>query len=119
MEAYRDQYAKLFNSGKKVVVLAMSVDPDTALASWAHDESFPVLFASDSGGEIGKKYGIFNDKYKLDTRVLYVIDPTGKVTYRAMPFQELAAKAYTELGDAVAKTDGAQASGSGSGSGSP
>ena len=116
MEAYRDQYAKLFNGGKKVVVLAMSVDPDTTLASWAHDESFPVLFASDSGGEIGKKYGIFSDKYKLDPRVLYVIDAKGKVTSRAMPFQELAAKAYTELGDAVAKTDGAQGSGSGSGS---
>jgi len=116
MEAYRDQYAKLFNGGKKVVVLAMSVDPDTALASWARDESFPVLFASDSGGDVGKKYGIYNDKYKLDTRVLFVIDSTGKVTYRAMPFQELAAKAYTELADAVAKTDGAQSAGSGSGS---
>lgn len=117
MEAYRDQYAKLFNGGKKVVVLAMSVDPDTTLAAWAHEESFPVLFASDSTGDIGKQYGIYNEKYKLDTRVLYVIDPTGKVTYRAMPFQELSSKAYTELGDAIAKVDGAQSSGAGSGAG--
>ena len=29
MEAYRDQYATLFNNGKKVVVLGISVDPDT------------------------------------------------------------------------------------------
>ena len=28
MEAYRDQYATLFNNGKKVVVLGISVDPD-------------------------------------------------------------------------------------------
>ncbi|HEY7877405.1 MAG TPA: redoxin domain-containing protein [Gemmatimonadaceae bacterium] len=106
MEAYRDQYAKLFNGGKKVVVVAMSADPDTALASWAHDESFPVLFASDPNGEIGKRYGVFNDKYKLDTRVLFVIDSAGKVTYRAFPFRELAGGAYTELGTAVAKATG-------------
>jgi alkyl hydroperoxide reductase subunit AhpC len=77
------------------------------------------LFASDSTGDIGKRYGIYNEKYKLDTRVLYVIDPAGKVTYRAMPFQELATKAYTELGDAIAKVDGAQSSGAGSGTGTP
>ena len=104
MEAYRDQYAKLFNNGKDVVVIALSVDPDTALASWARDASFPMLFASDSGGAIGKRYGIFNDKYKLDSRVVFVIGPDGKVTYRALPFRELAAPAYTELADAVAKT---------------
>jgi hypothetical protein len=32
-----------------------------------------------------------------------VIAPAGKVTYRAMPFRELAAGAYTELGDAVSR----------------
>jgi peroxiredoxin Q/BCP len=106
MEAYRDQYAKLFDNGKDVVVIAISVDPDTALASWAHDESFPVLFASDSGGAIGRKYGVFNTKAGLDTRVLYVIAPDGKVSYRAMPFRELVASAYTELAAAVAKASG-------------
>ena len=107
MEAYRDQYAKIFENGKDVVVIGMSVDPDTALASWARDESFPILFASDVGGAIGKQYGVFNDKYKLDSRVVFVIGPDGRVTYRAMPFRELVASAYTELGDAVAKTAGA------------
>lgn len=109
MEAYRDQYAKLFNGGKKVVVLAVSADADTAQASWARDEGFPMLFASDPHGEIGKRYGVFNDKYKLDTRVLFVIDSTGKVAYRAFPFRELAGSAYTELGSAVAKTAGLSA----------
>jgi len=104
MQAYRDQYAKLFAGGKNVVVLAMSVDPDTTLADWANEQSFPMLFASDSGGAIGRRYGIYNDKYKLDTRVVFVIDPQGKITYRAMPFQELVGSAYTELGDAVHKT---------------
>jgi peroxiredoxin Q/BCP len=106
MEAYRDQYAKLFNGGKDVVVIALSVDPDTALASWARDASFPMLFASDSDGAIGRAYGIWNPKYKLDSRVVYVIDPEGRVTYRAMPFRELTAGAYTELAAAVDKVTG-------------
>ena len=52
MEAYRDQYATLFNNGRDVVVIGISVDPDTALASWAADADFPMLFASDSGGVV-------------------------------------------------------------------
>jgi peroxiredoxin Q/BCP len=106
MEAYRDQYAKLFKNGNDVTVIAISVDPDTALASWAHDEGFPMLFVSDSGGAIGRKYGIFSEKAGLDTRVVYVIAPDGKVTYRAMPFRELVASAYDELSDAVARASG-------------
>ncbi len=106
MEAYRDQYAKLFGNGKDVTVIGISVDPDTALASWAHDEGFPMLFVSDSGGAIGRKYGIFSEKGSVDTRVLFVIAPDGKVSYRAMPFRELAAGAYTELGDAVSRASG-------------
>jgi len=37
MEAYRDQYATLFNNGNGVVVLGISADADTALQSWARD----------------------------------------------------------------------------------
>jgi peroxiredoxin Q/BCP len=106
MEAYRDQYAKLFNSGKDVAVIAVSVDPDTALASWAHDEGFPMLFVSDSGGAIGRKYGIFSEKAGLDTRVVFVIAPDGKVCKRAKPIREHAAGAYTELADAVSRASG-------------
>ena len=106
MEAYRDQYAKLFNGGKGVVVIATSVDSDTALASWAHDSSFPILFASDVGGAIGRAYGVYNPSLKLDTRVVFVIGPDGKIAYRASPFHELSADAYTELAAAVAKAGG-------------
>ena len=51
MEAYRDQYATLFNGGRNVVVLAVSADADTALASWARDLQTPILLASDPGGD--------------------------------------------------------------------
>jgi thioredoxin-dependent peroxiredoxin len=101
MEAYRDQYATLFNNGRKVVVLAVSVDPDTALASWARDASFPMLFGTDPGGVVGRRYGSYDAKNSLDDRSLYVIGPDGRIAYRAKPFRQMAANAYTELGKVV------------------
>jgi peroxiredoxin Q/BCP len=102
MEAYRDQYATLFNNGNGVVVLAISVDPDTALASWAHDARFPMTFVSDTAHAIGTAYGVYNETYKEDTRIVFVVAPDGKITYRA-PFNVMSAEAYSRLGDEVKK----------------
>jgi peroxiredoxin len=100
MEAYRDQYAKLFNSGRNVVVLAVSADADTALASWARDLQTPVLFGSDSGNVVGRRYGA----PRGSSRNLFVIDPTGRIAHRMTPFNELAQASYEELASAVKKT---------------
>ena len=102
MEAYRDQYAKLFNNGQNVVVIGVSVDPDTALASWARDLQTPILLASDVGQVVGKRYGSIRGG--LDSRNLFVIDPTGRIAHRMLPFNELSAAAYDELAEAVKKT---------------
>jgi peroxiredoxin len=102
MEAYRDQYAKLFNNGRHVVVVGISVDPDTMLASWARDLDTPVVFASDVGQTVGKLYG---SVYKtLDNRSVFVIDPAGRIVKRMQPFVELADTSYVELGAAVKQT---------------
>ena len=102
MEAYRDQYAKLFDNGRNVVVLAVSVDPDTALASWARDLQTPVLFGSDPDQTVGKLFGA--TRGKLDNRSVFVIDRTGKIVKRMMPFNELAAVSYEDLAAAVKET---------------
>ena len=102
MEAYRDQYAKLFNSGRNVVVIAVSVDADTALASWARDLQTPVLFGSDVGQVIGRRYGSIRGT--VDNRNLFVIDPAGRITKRMTPFNELAQTSYDELEAAVKQT---------------
>lgn len=109
MEAYRDQYATLFNAGKKVVVLAVSVDPDTALYSWAHDSSFPMLFGSDPGQVVGKMYGSISRN--LDNRSVFVVGPDGKIMLRMQPFNELAAQSYEKLGAAVAQLVGSKEGG--------
>ena len=102
MEAYRDQYAKLFNDGRNVVVIGVSVDPDTALASWARDLQTPIVFASDVGQKVGKLYGSIRGG--VDNRNLFVVDPTGRIAHRMLPFNELSAAAYDELAEAVKKT---------------
>ncbi len=102
MEAYRDQYATLFNNGNGVVVLGISTDADTTLASWARDAKFPMTFVSDTGGAIGKAYGVYKAEYKEDARIVFVIAPDGRIRYRA-PFNAMSADAYSRLGDEVKK----------------
>jgi peroxiredoxin Q/BCP len=101
MEAYRDQYATLFNNGRNVTVIGISVDPDTALASWARDEDFPVVFASDPGSRVGQAYAAYDVKNKVDNRSLFVIRPDGRVAYVTKPFKVLTPSAYTDLAAVV------------------
>jgi peroxiredoxin Q/BCP len=101
MDAYRDQYATLFPDGRKVSLLAISVDPVEELAAWARDRQYPFRFLSDSGGVVGRRYGAWEPKYRLDNRTLYVIGPDGRIAYVAAPFQEIDPQAYQSLAAAI------------------
>jgi peroxiredoxin len=101
MEAYRDQYATLFNNGRNVVVIGISVDADTTLASWAKEEDFPIVFGSDPGSKVGQLYGAYDPKNKVDNRSLFVVRPDGRVAYVTKPFKVLTPSAYTELAAVV------------------
>jgi peroxiredoxin len=100
MEADREQDAKLFNGGRNVVVLAVSADADTALASWARDLQTPILLGSDPGSAVGRRYGA----PRGSSRNLFVIDSAGRIAKRMTPFNELAQTSYDELEAAVKKT---------------
>jgi peroxiredoxin len=100
MEAYRDQYATLFNAGKKVIVIGISTDADTTQASWAREYGFPNLFASDPDQAVAKLYG--SADRTLDTRNVFVVGPDGKIIARMMKFNVLSTDAYTQLGTDVA-----------------
>jgi peroxiredoxin len=104
MDAYRDQYATLFHDGRKVVLLAVSTDSAAELASWAHDKQYPFRFLSDPDGAVGRLYGAWSPKYKVDNRTLFVIAPGGKVSSVAAPFREIDPQAYTALQAAVDST---------------
>jgi peroxiredoxin len=108
MNAYRDQYAQLFGN-LKVTLLAISVDPDTTLASWAKENGYAGTFLSDIGAVVGTKYGAIRplpNGTVLDNRTLFVVDPTGKIAHVMAPFHEVDPSAYTELTDAVKRIAG-------------
>ena len=109
MDAYRDQYAQLFGDTMKVVLLAISVDPDTTLASWAKEKGYEGTFLSDTGSVVGKKYGavrMLQNGGMIDNRTLFIVDKKGIIAHVMAPFREVDAAAYTELGEAVKKVAG-------------
>jgi len=110
MDAYRDQYAQLFGDTSKVKVFAISVDPDTMLATWAREGKYPVTFLSDVGAVVGTKYGSIRalpNGMVFDNRTLFIIDPKGTIAHVMAPFREVDPTAYTELSDAVKRISAA------------
>jgi peroxiredoxin Q/BCP len=106
MTTYRDQWATLFNGGKGVQVIAISMDADTTQANWAKEANLPMTFASDMNGETGKKYGSFVEGQTTENRLLYVVGPDGRISYASKPFKPMVEDSYTELGAAVKKSAG-------------
>ena len=102
MNAYRDQYAQVFGGGKGVTVLAISVDVDTAHASWAKEAGYPVTFVSDTAKTLGPAYSVMPAGRASYQRVLFVVGKDGKIAHVMRPFRELVQDSYEELGKAVA-----------------
>jgi peroxiredoxin len=107
MHAYRDQYATLFHGGRNIVLIAISADSAPALASWAHDDEFPFLMASDTGSVVGKQYGAYSRRSNLDNRTVYIVGPDGRIAWRAAPFREIDPASYADLGAAIDRVAGA------------
>jgi peroxiredoxin len=103
MHAYRDQYAQIFNLGRGVTLMAISADSIGALESWARDEGFPFLMASDENLAVARQYGAVATRGTSTNRNLFVVGPDGRIAYRAAPFREIDPTAYDQLGAAIAK----------------
>ena len=60
-------------------VLGISMDSSFSNAAWAEKigVTFPLL--SDWGGDVTRKYGLYNPKYKAARRYNFLIDKDGKV----------------------------------------
>ena len=104
MEAYRDQYATLFNNGRDVVVLGISQDADTTLISWFRELQTPIMVMSDRETKsVSTVYQALNAAGTANQRHLYVIDKDGKIAYKTTPFRVMAQDAYTELEQIIDK----------------
>ena len=60
-------------------VLGISMDSSFSNAAWAEkiNVTFPLL--SDWGGEVTRKYGLYDEKRKIGRRVNFLIDKDGKI----------------------------------------
>ena len=104
MEAYRDQYASLFNEGRNVVLIGISNDPVEGLASWLKDADFPFLFASDADNA-GATYTAFGGGLRtnnmVDSRAVIVIGPDGRIAATIESFNQNDPMAYEALGEVI------------------
>jgi len=100
MEAYRDQYASLFNEGRNVVLIGISNDPTEELHSWLKDADFPFVFASDAANN-GATYAAFGgglrESGSVDSRSVIVVGPDGRIAGVIPQFRQVDPTAYEEL----------------------
>ena len=106
MTGYRDQWGTLFNGGKGIQVIGISMDADTTQAAWAKEANLPMMFASDTKGEAGALYGSWKEGAKVESRLLYVVGPDGRIKWTAKPFKPMVADSYVELGAEIKKVAG-------------
>lgn len=77
MKAFQQNLSKL--EAANTQVLGVSMDSTFSNKAWADQigATFPLL--SDWGGEVTRRYGLFNPEKKIGRRVTLVIAPDGKI----------------------------------------
>jgi peroxiredoxin len=77
MQNFQENLKKL--EAADTQVLGVSMDSPFSNAAWAEkiNVTFPLL--SDWGGDITKKYGLYDEKRKIGRRVNFLIDKDGKI----------------------------------------
>ena len=87
-----------------MTIFAISNDAPEALASWAADADFPVLFGSDVEGDAAEAFGVGRRGNGMpQSRAVVVVDPEGRVSWATSRFREIDPMAYEELATAVAE----------------
>ena len=77
MQNFQENLKKL--EAADTQVLGISMDSPFSNAAWAEkiNVTFPLL--SDWGGDITKKYGLYDEKRKIGRRVNFLIGKDGKI----------------------------------------
>jgi len=98
MRTFTEQYADLF--GDDVVVVGISADSLETHRRFASSLNLPFRLLSDPDQKVSRRYGSA-DRNGYNRRTVYVIDPTGRVSYVDLRFGALDPKAYSRLKAAV------------------
>lgn len=98
MKTFTEQYADLF--GNDVTVVGISADSSATQRRFASSLGLPFQLLSDRDQKVARKYGSA-DRNGYNRRTVYVIDPSGRVSYADLRFGALDPKAYRNLKAAV------------------
>lgn len=77
MKAYQAKLADL--EATDTQVLGVSMDSTFANKAFAEKAGLTFSLLSDWGGDVTRKFGIYDPKYKAARRVTYLIDKSGKI----------------------------------------
>ena len=102
MQAYRDQYARVFKDGQNVVLIGISNDSVEELAAWAKDDDFQYLMGSDpSGAGFSAFGGTPRDNGMVGGRTVIVVGPDGRIAEVIPSFNQVDPQAYDQLQAAI------------------
>jgi peroxiredoxin Q/BCP len=102
MQAYRDQYARVFKSGQNVVLIGISNDSAEELAAWAKDDDFQYLFGSDpTSAGFSAFGGNPRDNGTVGARTVIVVGPDGRIAEVIPSFNQVDPQAYDQLMAAI------------------
>jgi peroxiredoxin Q/BCP len=102
LKAFTDRYDELFGEGVEVV--GISTDSLESHRRFAASLGAPFKLLSDPSQRVARAYGSKGETHAR--RTVYVIDPSGTITYRDMRFGALDPKAYDALQKAVREARG-------------
>lgn len=98
MKTFTEQYADLF--GNDVILVGISADILETQQRFAASLGLPFRLLSDVDQKVSRKYGSA-DRGGYNRRTVYVIGPTGRVSYTDLRFGALDPKAYNRLKAAI------------------
>jgi peroxiredoxin Q/BCP len=102
MQAYRDQYARVFRDGRDVVLIGIANASPEDMASWAKDADFQFLFGSDpTSSGFAAFGGNPRDGGTVGSRTVIVVDPEGRIAQVMPRFNQVDPMAYDELKAAI------------------
>lgn len=99
MTKFRNDYKTLFGDG--VTVVPISHDSLVTHTRWAKDSTFQFSLASDTTGDVAKKYASVG-RGKYYARTVFVIGKDGKIVWANTHFQPNAQVGYDSLAAFVA-----------------
>jgi len=62
-------------------VIGISADAPERNLAWTKELNLPVRLLSDSAGQVGRRYGVWDDLWSIERRATFIVDRQGTVRW--------------------------------------